>query len=56
MCGVGAAYLGLGLCCCRRLKHHRALEYRKQLAQAELRATFLAELAARGGALTANPV
>jgi len=54
-CGVGLCYFALGLCCCRRLKHHRALEYRKQLAQAELRATFLAELAARGGELTANP-
>ena len=55
MLGVGALYALLGLLCCKGLKKHAELEYRKNLAQAELRSALTAELAHRGGPV-ANPV
>ena len=47
MCGVGVLYVLLGLCCCKRLKKHQEIEYRKRLAQNELRSAYVAELANR---------
>jgi len=56
MMAVGAVYVALGVCCCRKFARNRGLEYRKALARAELRNAFFAELATRGDEMTANPV
>jgi len=44
---LGLLYVALGLCCCKHLKERLALDHRKQLAKAQLRAAVIAELTAK---------
>lgn len=47
MLSLGVLYFALGLCCCKSFKDRLALDYRKQLAKAQLRAAVKAEFAAK---------